>query len=408
MSGALDEYRRKRDFDTTPEPAPSSTATSLAATRFVIQRHDARALHFDLRLELNGALASWAVPKGVPLREGIKRLAVRTEDHPLEYLTFAAVIPPGAYGAGRMTIWDHGTFELIEQKPTEIKVVLHGSVIDGEYHLVKTAGREGRDEWLIFRSGRGVAGPADPMPAFRAMRPMIASAWEGAFDDPAWAFEIKWDGYRALVFIGPEGTELRSRSGRDMSGAYPTLADLRRTVLAQEVVLDGEIVVLDEEGRAVFQDLQSGRGAVTFVAFDVVYVDGTWLLDRPWSERRAVLEQVLAPESPPRLIAPEDVRGHGRALFGAIATRGGEGIVAKRISSAYQAGKRSPDWRKVKVRHEVDGVIGEADILGDLTGLARGEAPVRETADEITLFKSVGAALEDLAAAIEVYEACAA
>lgn len=358
MSTGLDEYRRRRDFATTPEPTPSDAVAGDAAPSFVIQRHDARALHFDLRLEIDGALASWAVPKGVPLREGVKRLAMHTEDHPLEYLTFAGVIPPGAYGAGRMTIWDQGTFELLTAKDTELKVVLHGSIVAGEYHLVRTAGREGREEWLVFRSSRGKPGPPDPLPRFRDLRPMIASIWDGPFDDPAWAFEIKWDGYRALAFVGPDGTELRSRSGRDMTASYPKLADLRRTTLAQEVILDGEVVVLDGEGRAVFQDLQTGRGAVTFVAFDVLYVDGTWLLDAPWDERRARLGAVLSPEGPPLVIAPEDVRGEGRALFGAIATRGGEGIVAKRVASSYQPGRRGPDWRKIKVRHELDAVIG--------------------------------------------------
>lgn len=354
----LEDYRRKRDFATTPEPAPSDVQTSGARPRFVIQRHDARALHYDLRLEIDGTLASWAVPKGVPLREGVKRLAMRTEDHPLEYLTFADVIPAGAYGAGRMTIWDQGSFDLLAANDSELKIVLRGSLVEGEYHLVRTGGRRGREEWLVFRSTRGVAGPPDPMGRFRELRPMTASSWDGAFNDPDWAFEIKWDGYRALAFVGPDGSQLRSRSGRDMTASYPTLGDLRRATLAQEVVLDGEVAALDDQGRAVFQDLQTGRGAVTFVVFDVLYIDGTWLLDEPWQRRRARLSAVLSPEGPPLVIAPDDLRGEGRALFDAIAARGGEGIVAKRIASSYQPGRRSPDWRKIKVRHELEAVIG--------------------------------------------------
>ena len=392
----LDEYRRRRDFAATPEPVPSQAVAAGDAPRFVIQRHDARALHFDLRLEINGALASWAVPKGVPLREGVKRLAMRTEDHPLEYLTFAAVIPAGAYGAGRMTIWDHGTFDLLAAKESEFKIVLHGSIVAGEYHLVRTGGKDGREEWLLFRSTRGEPGPPDPLPRFRELRPMIASAWDGAFDDPAWAFEIKWDGYRALAFVGPDGTELRSRSGRDMTSSYPTLADLRRATLAEEVILDGEVVVLDDQGRAVFQDLQTGRGAVTLVVFDVLYVDGTWLLDVPWSERRALMDQLLSPDGPPRVIAPDDVRGQGRALFGAIATRGGEGIVAKRIAGTYQAGRRSPDWRKIKVRHELEGLIG-GYIEGD--GSRRGGIGAvlvgRQSDGGLTYAGRVGSGLTD-------------
>ena len=383
MSPGLDEYRRRRDFGKTPEPAGGGGPAG-DRPRFVVQRHDARGLHYDLRLEIDGVLASWAVPKGLPLRTGVKRLAMRTEDHPIEYLDFAGGIPQGQYGAGRMTIWDRGRYDLVGRADGEFKVVLHGGVLRGEYHIVRTGGREGREEWLAFRSARGDPGPPDPRAAFRALRPMMATLWTEAFDDPAWAFEIKWDGYRALALVDSDGTELHSRSGRDMTGSYPRLADLRRAVLGQEVVLDGEIVVLDDQGRAVFQDLQSGRGAVTFAAFDVLYVDGEWLLETPWEVRRNLLARVLSPEGPPLVICPEHVEGEGRALFGAVATRGGEGLVAKRRDSRYQPGRRSPDWRKVKVRHELEGVIcgyldGEGSRRGGigavLVGQPAGEGP---------------------------------
>ena len=239
MSPGLDEYRRRRDFGKTPEPAGGGGPAG-DRPRFVVQRHDARGLHYDLRLEIDGVLASWAVPKGLPLRTGVKRLAMRTEDHPIEYLDFAGGIPQGQYGAGRMTIWDRGRYDLVGRADGEFKVVLHGGVLRGEYHVVRTGGREGREEWLAFRSARGDPGPPDPRAAFRALRPMMATLWTEAFDDPAWAFEIKWDGYRALALVDSDGTELRSRSGRDMTGSYPRLADLRRAVLGQEVVLDGE------------------------------------------------------------------------------------------------------------------------------------------------------------------------
>ena len=159
----LGAYRERRDFATTPEPAPGAVAPS-GASRFVVQRHDARALHFDLRLEVDGVLASWAVPKGLPLREGVKRLAVRTEDHPLEYLTFAAVIPAGQYGAGRMTVWDSGTWTEELRTDDEWKVVLGGAILRGNYHLVRTGERGGRQEWLVFRSGAGPAGAPPPPP----------------------------------------------------------------------------------------------------------------------------------------------------------------------------------------------------------------------------------------------------
>ena len=186
-----------------------------------MQRHAARALHFDLRLEVDGALASWAVPKGVPLREGVKRLAVRTEDHPLEYLTFEAVIPEGQYGAGRMTVWDTGTWEEELRTDDEWKVILEGGILRGHYHLVRTGRRSGKDEWLIFRSGKGPPGPADPAARFRDLRPMLATLSDAPVDDPGWAYELKWDGYRALALVTSEGTLLRSRTGRDFTAGLP-------------------------------------------------------------------------------------------------------------------------------------------------------------------------------------------
>ncbi len=396
MTDGLSEYRRKRDFAATPEPAAGIEPVAADENRFVIQRHDARALHFDLRLERDGALASWAVPKGLPLRIGSKRLAVATEDHPLEYLDFAAVIPAGQYGAGRMTIWDHGTYETLLWSDTEIKVVLNGDCLRGEYHLVRTAGREGRDEWLVIRSAKGDPGPDDPLPAYRAMRPMLATNWPEAFDDPAWAFEVKWDGYRALAWIGSDGTELRSRSGRDMTANYPSLGNLRRAISAQEAVLDGEIVVLDSDGRSVFQDLQSSRGAVTFVVFDLLYVDGEWLTQLPWSERRDLLADILTPEGAPVVMRSDDVRGTGTALFGALATRGVEGVVAKRIDSPYTPGGRATAWRKIKVRHETEGfIVGFADGEGSRRGGIGALLLAQAGDDELTYIGRVGSGLSD-------------
>ena len=324
----------------------------------MVQRHDARALHFDLRLEVDGALASWAVPKGPPLREGPKRLAVRTEDHPLEYLEFAAVIPPGQYGAGRMTVWDSGTWREELRAADEWKLVLDGRILRGHYHLVRTGRRGGKDEWLIFRSGSGPPGPPDPAIRFRDLRPMLAGTVEEPFDDPAWAFELKWDGYRSLALVTSDGTLLRSRGGKDFTAAYPALGDLRRALLCQEAVLDGEIVALDAGGRPDFGALQAGRGPVTYVAFDVLHVDGEWVEERPWSERREILASVVAPESPPRLIMSDHVVGTGRDLFALARQRGLEGVVAKRLDAPYRPGRRSQEWLKVKSRREAELTIG--------------------------------------------------
>lgn len=357
-SDALDAYRSKRDFTGTPEPAPGPGAPAAGDARFVIQRHDARALHFDLRLEHDGTLASWAVPKGVPLRGGVRRLAVRTEDHPLEYLDFAAVIPEGQYGAGRMTIWDHGAMTPLTTGPDEWKFVLHGGVVDGEYHMVRTAGRDGREEWLLFRARAAGPGADDPGPAFRAMRPMLASSAAAAFDDAAMDFELKWDGYRTLVLVTGDGVEIRSRRGRDISADYPELAGLRRAFLAQEVIVDGEVCILDDAGRAVFQLLQRHEGTATLVVFDLLYADGRWLMDRPLTERRRLLAEVVSPDAGPALLVSDAVPERGRDLFDLAAAREVEGIVGKRRDSPYTPGRRSADWVKVKARCEETVLVG--------------------------------------------------
>ncbi len=350
-----------RDFGATPEPAPSRRGDEQERPRFCIQRHDARSLHFDLRLEIDGVLRSWAVPKGVPLRCGPKRLAVQTEDHPLEYLSFEGVIPEGEYGAGRMTVWDAGEYVPGQRSEAEWKVRLEGARIRGHYHLVRTGREGGREEWLLFRSSAGGEGPPDPLPRFRAVHPMEAELDRGrpdGFDDPGWAFELKWDGYRALALVSPDRIELRSRRGVDLTTVYPDASDLRRRVMCQEAVLDGEIVALDVDGRASFQRLQRGEGPIAYVVFDLLQADGDWLLDRPWRERRAALADALAPELGPTVLAPDYVRGEGRALLAAARAQHVEGVVAKRMDAPYREGRRSRDWLKFKIRPEEELVIG--------------------------------------------------
>jgi bifunctional non-homologous end joining protein LigD len=319
----------------------------------VVQRHDARALHFDLRLEHEGVLLSWAVPKGVPLRGGDKRLAVQTEPHPIEYLSFAGTIPDGQYGAGRMTIWDSGAMTPIMIGDDEIKVHLHGTIVDAEYHLVRT----GEREWLLFRARVSGPGPDDPAGRFRDLRPMLATGGSAPFDDDAWSFEIKWDGWRATILLTADGCEIRSRTGRELTASFPRLADLRRGFDCQEAVLDGEICVLDAAGRSVFHDLQASNGPVTFVVFDLLYIDGRWIDGLPYDDRRARLRAIVVPDALDQVLLSDDVRGTGRALFDAVAASGGEGVIAKRRTSAYRSGARTDDWRKIKVRHELDGVI---------------------------------------------------
>jgi bifunctional non-homologous end joining protein LigD len=257
-----------------------------------------------------------------------------------------------------MTVWDAGTYEAEKRAEDELKLVLEGGILRGNYHLVRTAGRGGKEEWLIFRSSSGPPGPPDPAPRFREMRPMLAGSRQEPFDDPAWAFELKWDGYRALALVTSDATELRSRTGKDLTGAYAELADMRRAVTLQEVVLDGEVVVLDEDGTPDFNALQKGRGPFTYVAFDLLHADGEWLLDRPWRERRARLAEAVAPEGSPRVIVSDHVDERGTALFALAAEKGLEGIVAKRADSGYRPGQRVKEWLKVKSRPEMVATIG--------------------------------------------------
>lgn len=397
----LREYRERRDFGATPEPPPAPQAPPPGGRpRFVVQRHDARALHFDLRLEVDGALASWAVPKGPPLREGVRRLAVRTEDHPLEYLTFAGVIPAAQYGAGRMSVWDSGTYEQELRAADEWKLVLEGGILRGHYHLVRTGERSGKEEWLIFRSGKGPAGPEDPGPRMRATSPMLASTADAPFDDPAWAFELKWDGYRALALVTSDATMLRSRNGQDLTARYPGLGDLRRRLMCQEAVLDGEVVVLRPDGTPDFGALAAGRGPFTYVVFDLLYVDGEWIEELPWCERRARLAEVVAPEGPPLVVLSDHVEGGGRALFAAAAERGLEGIMAKRMDAPYRPGRRVADWRKIKTRQELEVVIGgftegAGSRRGTIGALLVGE---RGADGALTYLSHVGSGLSDAVA----------
>ncbi|MGI9538681.1 MAG: DNA ligase D, partial [Miltoncostaeaceae bacterium] len=399
MGADLEEYRERRDFGRTPEPAPDGAGREQGSSRFVVQRHSARALHYDLRIEEAGVLRSWAVPKGLPLREGIKRLAVQTEDHPLEYLTFEGDIPEGEYGAGHMSVWDAGEYEREPAGEGELKLVLRGRVLHGHYHLVRTCRRGGRAEWLVFRSGAGPPGPEDPERRFRALRPMLAArpgSGAGPFDDEGHSFELKWDGYRALALVTSEGTELRSRSGKDLTSSYPELADLRRAILRQEAVLDGEVVALDPDGRANFQRLQRGEGPMTYVAFDVLHLDGDWMLDRPWTDRREALDALTAPGADGRLLVSDHVRGRGIALFEAASASGIEGIVAKRRDSLYRPGERSAAWRKIKIRPEGDFVVG-AFLEGSGGRRGRlGSVLLGERAEEGLIFRgSAGSGLSD-------------
>ena len=402
---ALARYRQRRNFTRTPEPPPepeprsapvpeaadapckeapaepsaepegamppTRAGTGEVSGRFVIQHHLAARLHHDLRLEREGSAPSWAVPKGLPDVPGLRHLAVQTEDHPLEYLTFSGEIPRGEYGAGPVRIWDEGTYECLEWREDKVSFRLRGGRHDGEFRLVRTDGDD-PSQWLVLRVGDPEALPDEPP----KLRPMLAVDGGKAFDDPAWRFELKWDGVRTIATVArpggraSAGTTLTSRAGNDVTAAYPEIESLWERVLARNAVLDGEIVALDRQGRPSFQRLQRRmhlreRSAVervrrqvpvSYMVFDLLFVDGESLLDRPLSERLQRLDEVLVTGG--SISRSEGVTEAGSALYRMARDHGMEGVIGKRLASVYRPGKRSDDWRKLKVRRRADVVIG--------------------------------------------------
>jgi len=328
---------------------------------FVIQKHRATRLHYDTRLERDGVLVSWAVPRGLPVRKGDRRLAVHVEDHPLEYGTFEGVIPEGHYGAGPVRIFDHGTYEALEWTDKKVTFRLHGQRYAGaEYHLVKTS-----TDWLVFLARPEELDVGRPPPPYL---PMMAEGGYQPFDDPGWRFEPKLDGVRTLLYVDMDSTRLVSRRGRDQTAQYPELSSAHEYVTSVNAVLDGEIVAM-EEGRPSFELLQQRinlaspsdierarrRIPVECFVFDLLYLDGRELTGLPLEERRELLESLIVPEH--RLAPTLYVDGEGKPLADAARERGFEGVVAKRLGSRYQPGRRTSDWRKVKLLNRQDCVV---------------------------------------------------
>lgn len=367
-SERLETYRHKRSFEKTPEPSGKAQSKrrrpgKRTPDRFVVQEHHARRLHWDLRLERNGVLVSWALPRGFPDAPDENRLAVHTEDHPLEYLTFEGDIPAGEYGGGKMTVWDAGTYDA--EKFTEDKVVLRfdGKRVQGRYALFQTRDRD----WMIHRMDPPDAG-RDPMP--EDIVPMAATLSRLPARDEGWGYEIKWDGVRAIGYAEPGRLRLVSRNLRDVTAQYPEIGPMTRDIGARRLVLDGEIVAFDDAGRPSFQRLQPRMHVkseseirrrrndtpVTYVVFDLLYLDGRSLLGAPYQERRQKLEALGL--GGPSWQVPAYQRGEGRAFLDASRAQGLEGIVAKRLDSTYQPGRRSQDWLKVKNVRRQEVVIG--------------------------------------------------
>jgi bifunctional non-homologous end joining protein LigD len=396
---SLARYRAKRNFDATPEPA-SDEPRKPGKALFCVQRHDARRLHYDLRLEIDGALASWAVPHGPTLDPTVKRLAIKVEDHPLSYAKFEGVIPDGNYGAGAVVLWDFGTWEpaadLSIDKQLErgdLKFKLYGHKLHGMFGLVRMKPKGKQEEWLLIKKKDGHESTgwnsedhpesvlaATPFPEI--VKPMLAQLVKEPPASDGWLFEIKWDGVRALAHISQGRLILRSRRGDDITTQYPELCDLTQHVKAESAVLDGEIIVADEEGRPRFELIQprimargthsiarmASQSPARFVAFDLLYRNGRDLRTLPLRTRKQELADLVEPYALFQVSQNFEVSGQG--LLQAAQAQGLEGIMAKRAESHYVSA-RSDDWRKIKTGNDDDFLIcgftkGEREHFGAL------------------------------------------
>jgi bifunctional non-homologous end joining protein LigD len=363
---ALGEYRSKRDAGKTPEPMGERTRRGRRDPRpkFVVQEHHARALHWDFRLEHDGVLVSWALPKGVPEDPKSNHLAVHTEDHPLEYGSFEGDIPAGEYGGGKVTIWDSGYFDLEKWRNNEVMVVLHGSRVSGRYVLFPTKGKN----WMIHRMDPA---PKDFEPLPEKVRPMLATAGLLPASDDGWAYEIKWDGVRAITFVEGGRIRMQSRNDKELAPSFPEFREIGEALGTRPCVLDGEIVVIGEDGTPDFGRLQhrlhlanaaaiakqSAASPASYVIFDLLHLDGRPLFSLPYDERREQLE-VLRLSGSSFTTADSFREATGADILRATKDAGLEGVIAKQRKSPYVQGKRSDAWIKIKNVRTQEVVIG--------------------------------------------------
>ncbi|MFB3925655.1 MAG: DNA ligase D [Syntrophales bacterium] len=409
---SLKQYRKKRDFTRTLEPEGFSGSSKNDTTlRFTIHKHSASRLHYDLRLELDGVLKSWAVPKGITLDPEEKRLAVMVEDHPLDYIEFEGVIPEENYGAGTVMVWDSGTYRSATGKSRaesekemkkglekgHVSFILEGRKLKGEFALVRLKKAKG-NSWLLIKKHDEFARPSSDGNEDRSVltgrtmgeivsenapgrsainlsslnlqdiplsempehvRPMLATLVEEPFDRPGWLFEIKWDGYRVLVEIRRRGVRLYSRNDITLNDKFPAIVHSLEA-LPVEALLDGELVVLDSTGMADFQllqnYLQTRRGSLVYYVFDILYLEGHDLRSQPLRRRKFILSHILP--KLPHIRLSEGIEEDGVSFFRAAAGNGVEGIMAKNESSPYRPGARGQDWLKIKNSLRQDAVIG--------------------------------------------------
>ena len=450
---ALTEYKRKRDFKKTAEPAGKTIPKKIkGASRFVTQKHAARRLHYDFRLQMEGVLKSWALPKGLPWKRGEKHLAVEVEDHPIEYEEFEGVIPEGQYGGGTVMLWDRGTYYVYGEQPVKslregkLHLLLDGEKAKGEWTLVRIRGRDNeKNQWLILKTGddvkpisskrddesvktsrtmkqiadardaewqSGRAEDQSPTTQFKArireaikkkvkdeppvrdrqarrdspqkerrvrlgelslpklasakprfIEPMKAKLLEKPPTSGDWIYELKFDGIRLIAIGNRQKVSLLSRNKNDLSARFPEIVDAVENLSANECVLDGEVVALDEQGRSSFQLLQAremeGRKSpVYFYAFDLLQLEGKSLLSLPLQARKNVLEKLCGGANDPRIRYSGAIGGDATQLLKEVQRRGLEGIIGKLSNSVYEPGRRSGAWIKLKCVDEQEFVIG--------------------------------------------------
>ena len=397
---SLKDYQRKRDFSKTGEP--KGEVSTAAKHRFVVQKHAATRLHYDFRLELGGTLKSWAVPKGIPLKKGEKRLAVEVEDHPVSYINFEGSIPKGEYGGGTVLVWDLGTFEPLGVAPLKqlsggkLHVILSGKKLHGEWYLVRL-----RDDkqWLLIRGGEDMSpiskklddtsalsgksmkelakgdriwrsgspenrvgrksAPPAPLPEF--IEPMQALLVESP-PRGDWLYEIKFDGFRAIALKGGSEARVLSRNEKDFGAKFPEVLESISDLKVKDAVLDGEIVALDAQGISSFQLLQAfelgeERPPIFYYAFDLLRLNGKDLRETPLNQRKDKLGRLLK-NSPGVIRLSSSMEGNATQLLDRARGLGLEGLIGKRKESTYESGRRSGAWIKLKLQREQEFVIG--------------------------------------------------
>ncbi|TQD39410.1 DNA ligase D [Haloflavibacter putidus] len=381
---SLQEYSEKRNFNQTPEPkAKLNKSNSL---RFVVQRHKARSLHYDLRLEINGVLKSWAIPKGPSMNPDDKRLAIATEDHPVEYLRFEGVIPKGNYGAGKMQIWDKGLYDTLQKEKKalledyrqgNLKIELYGSKLKGAFALVRTNNSENDKQWLLIKKKDKYAtnlfydaetfvgkktstkkGKTIQLNPEKPIKPMLAGTATKIFNHPDWIYELKWDGYRMLANINHGEVSLYSRNGISYKSQYPSLVDDLEQI-PHTAILDGEVVVVDKKGISDFQAMQNysekTKGELRYYVFDMLFLNGHSMLNLPLKDRKSLLPELL--EDAKHIFYCDHVEGMGSAFYKKAIDAGMEGVLAKKADSSYSVGSRSENWLKIKTVESREAII---------------------------------------------------